>query len=198
MDIKKVRDNMQEEKENEVNLESNQDLKKLMEEIDSKKAEIEEKDDRLKRLMAEFDNFKKRSQKERDVLYNSLVSEIFQSLLPVIDNLEKAVSAKTEDAGYKQGVEMVLKQFQDVLNANGIKEIESVGKTFNPELHEAIGTVTDESLGEKEIKEEYRKGYIIGDKVSSYRTMPGFAPLAFQMFFTSVVSTATLAPVPAL
>jgi molecular chaperone GrpE len=165
MDIKKVRDNMQEEKENEVNLESNQDLKKLMEEIDSKKAEIEEKDDRLKRLMAEFDNFKKRSQKERDVLYNSLVSEIFQSLLPVIDNLEKAVSAKTEDAGYKQGVEMVLKQFQDVLNANGIKEIESVGKTFNPELHEAIGTVTDESLGEKEIKEEYRKGYIIGDKV---------------------------------
>ena len=136
-----------------------------MEEIDSKKAEIEEKDDRLKRLMAEFDNFKKRSQKERDVLYNSLVSEIFQSLLPVIDNLEKAVSAKTEDAGYKQGVEMVLKQFQDVLNANGIKEIESVGKTFNPELHEAIGTVTDESLGEKEIKEEYRKGYIIGDKV---------------------------------
>jgi molecular chaperone GrpE len=165
MDIKKVRDNMQEEKENEVNLESNQDLKKLMEEIDSKKAEIEEKDDRLKRLMAEFDNFKKRSQKERDVLYNSLVSEIFQSLLPVIDNLEKAVSAKTEDTGYKQGVEMVLKQFQDVLNANGIKEIESVGKTFNPELHEAIGTVTDESLGEKEIKEEYRKGYIIGDKV---------------------------------
>lgn len=156
---------MQEEKENEVNLESNQDLKKLMEEIDSKKAEIEEKDDRLKRLMAEFDNFKKRSQKERDVLYNSLVSEIFQSLLPVIDNLEKAVSAKTEDAGYKQGVEVVLKQFQDVLNANGIKEIESVGKTFNPELHEAIGTVTDESLGEKEIKEEYRKGYIIGDKV---------------------------------
>lgn len=156
---------MQEEKENEVNLESNQDLKKLMEEIDSKKAEIEEKDDRLKRLMAEFDNFKKRSQKERDVLYNSLVSKIFQSLLPVIDNLEKAVSAKTEDAGYKQGVEMVLKQFQDVLNANGIKEIESVGKTFNPELHEAIGTVTDESLGEKEIKEEYRKGYIIGDKV---------------------------------
>ena len=164
LEITKGKD-VQEEKENEVNLESNQDLKKLMEEIDSKKAEIEEKDDRLKRLMAEFDNFKKRSQKERDVLYNSLVSEIFQSLLPVIDNLEKAVSAKTEDAGYKQGVEMVLKQFQDVLNANGIKEIESVGKTFNPELHEAIGTVTDESLGEKEIKEEYRKGYIIGDKV---------------------------------
>lgn len=156
---------MQEEDEKNMNLESNEDLKKLMELIDSKKAEIEEKDDRLKRLMAEFDNFKKRSQKERDVLYNSLVSEIFQSLLPVIDNLEKAVSIQTEDASYKQGVEMVLKQFQDVLVANGVKEIESVGKTFNPELHEAIGSVVDESLGEKEIKEEYRKGYTIGDKV---------------------------------
>lgn len=156
---------MQEEDEKNMNLESNEDLKKLMELIDSKKAEIEEKDDRIKRLMAEFDNFKKRSQKERDVLYNSLVSEIFQSLLPVIDNLEKAVSIQTEDASYKQGVEMVLKQFQDVLIANGVKEIESIGKTFNPELHEAIGSVVDENLGEKEIKEEYRKGYTIGDKV---------------------------------
>lgn len=156
---------MQEEEEKDMNLESNEDLKKLMELIDSKKAEIEEKDDRIKRLMAEFENFKKRSQKERDVLYNSLVSEIFQSLLPVIDNLEKAAAVQTEDANYKQGVEMVLKQFQDVLVANGVKEIESVGKTFNPELHEAIGSVVDENLGEKEIKEEYRKGYTIGDKV---------------------------------
>lgn len=160
-EIKK--DENQEDVKNSKN--NKKELEKIKALIETQKKEIEEKDDRLKRLMAEFDNFKKRSQKERDVLYNSLVSEIFQSLLPVIDNLEKAVSAKTEDAGYKQGVEMVLKQFQDVLNANGIKEIESVGKTFNPELHEAIGTVTDESLGEKEIKEEYRKGYIIGDKV---------------------------------
>lgn len=160
-EIKK--DENQEDVKNSKN--NKKELEKIKTLIETQKKEIEEKDDRLKRLMAEFDNFKKRSQKERDVLYNSLVSEIFQSLLPVIDNLEKAVSAKTEDTGYKQGVEMVLKQFQDVLNANGIKEIESVGKTFNPELHEAIGTVTDESLGEKEIKEEYRKGYIIGDKV---------------------------------
>ena len=60
---------------------------------------------------------------------------------------------------------MVLKQFKDVLNSNGVKEIESIGQTFNPELHEAIGSVVDENLGEKEIKEEYRKGYMIGDKV---------------------------------
>ena len=60
---------------------------------------------------------------------------------------------------------MVVKQFQDVLTANGVKEIETVGKTFDPSLHEAVSSVVDENLGSKVIKEEYRKGYMIGDKV---------------------------------
>ena len=109
---------MEEEKIEQV---ENEEVENLSKELEEKKAEIEEKDDRLKRLMAEFDNFKKRSQKERDLLYNSLISDIFQNLLPVIDNLEKAVSAKTKDESYKQGVEMVLKQFKDVLNSNRSK-----------------------------------------------------------------------------
>lgn len=108
------------EEENVVQ-ENDEKIKELTDQIEEKKAELEEKDDRLKRLMAEFDNFKKRSQKERDLLYNSLVSDIFQNLLPVIDNLEKASSVKTEDENYKQGVEMVLKQFKDVLNSNRSK-----------------------------------------------------------------------------
>ena len=108
------------EEENVVQ-ENDEKVKELTNQIEEKKAELEEKDDRLKRLMAEFDNFKKRSQKERDLLYNSLVSDIFQNLLPVIDNLEKASSVKTEDENYKQGVEMVLKQFKDVLNRNWSK-----------------------------------------------------------------------------
>ena len=155
---------MQEEKK-EKKLEDNEDVKKIKELIDNQKKELEEKDDRLKRLMAEFDNFQKRSSKEREGLYNSLVSDIFTSLLPVIDNLEKAVKVETKDSNYKQGVEMVLKQFKDVLTANGVKEINTIGKTFDPELHEAVGSVVDENLGEKEIKEEYRKGYIIDGKV---------------------------------
>ena len=155
---------MQEEKK-EKKLEDNEDVKKIKELIDNQKKELEEKDDRLKRLMAEFDNFKKRSSKEREGLYNSLVSDIFTSLLPVIDNLEKAVKVETKDSNYKPGVEMVLKQFKDVLTANGVKEIDTIGKTFDPELHEAVGSVVDENLGEKEIKEEYRKGYIIDGKV---------------------------------
>ena len=155
---------MQEVKK-EKKLEDKEDVKKIKELIDNQKKELEEKDDRLKRLMAEFDNFKKRSSKEREGLYNSLVSDIFTSLLPVIDNLEKAVKVETKDSNYKQGVEMVLKQFKDVLTANGVKEIDTIGKTFDPELHEAVGSVVDENLGEKEIKEEYRKGYIIDGKV---------------------------------
>ena len=138
---------------------------KLKDTILLQKEQLEEQEDRLKRLMAEFDNFKKRSAKEREGLYNSLVSDIFSSLLPVIDNLEKAVAAQTQDENYKQGVELVLKQFKDVLTANGVEEIETIGQTFDPELHEAVASVTDETLGEKEIKEEYRKGYKIGSKV---------------------------------
>ena len=115
--------------------------------------------------MAEFDNFKKEVQKKEEGLYNSLISDIMTSLLPVIDNLEKAVSVKTEDEAYKQGVELVLKQFKEVLTANGVQEIQAVGMPFDPEVHEAVGMVTDETLGEKIIKEEYRKGYKIGSKV---------------------------------
>ena len=138
---------------------------KLKDTVLLQKKKIEEQEDRLKRLMAEFDNFKKRSAKEREGLYNSLVSDIFSSLLPVIDNLEKAVEAKTKDEAYKQGVELVLKQFKDVLVANGVQEIETVGQVFDPELHEAVASVTDENLGEKIVAQEYRKGYKIGHKV---------------------------------
>lgn len=154
-------------KETEVqeNNTDNETVKNLKQKLEEQKAEIDEKDDRLKRLMAEFDNFKKRSAKERKPLYNSIIADIALSLLPVIDNLEKAVSVNTEDNNYKIGVELVLKQFKDVLKSNGITEIETIGKTFDPELHEAVSSVEDSELGVQEIKEEYRKGYMIGNKV---------------------------------
>ncbi len=159
---KKEKEEIKEEKNT---VEEKDEQTKLKDTILMQKEKLDEQEDRLKRLMAEFDNFKKRSSKEREGLYNSLISDIFSSLLPVIDNLEKAVEAKTEDEAYKQGVELVLKQFKDVLSANGVEEIETVGQVFDPELHEAVASVTDENLGEKVIKEEYRKGYKIGSKV---------------------------------
>lgn len=146
-------------------MEQTDEIIELKKEIERHKNELNEQTDRYKRIMAEFDNYKKRSTKERETLYQSLVSDIYTSLLPVLDNLEKAASTKTEDEGYQQGIELVLKQFKDVLHANGVEEIEAVGKTFDPELHEAVASVVDENLGEKEIKEEYRKGYRIGNRV---------------------------------
>ena len=156
------------EKEEKQKKEVNQDADEIIElkkQIDSQKIEIAETEDRLKRVAAEFDNYKKRSSKERETMYGSILADAVSDFLPILDNLEKALEAKTEDENYKQGIELVLKQFKDVLAAKGVKEIESVGKTFDPELHEAVGSVVDENLGEKEIKQEYRKGYIIGNKV---------------------------------
>lgn len=149
--------------ENDVN--QNDELKALKTKLANQKDEIEEKEDRIKRLMAEFENFKKRSDKERTNLYNSVMGDVVTSLLPVLDNLEKAAKAETKDEQYKNGIEMVLNQFKDVLKANGVTEIETVGKKFDPSIHEAVSLVQDENLGEKEIKEEFRKGYMIGDKV---------------------------------
>ena len=127
--------------------------------------ELDETVDRLKRVMAEFDNYKKRSAKERDGLYGSLVSDIVIKLLPVLDNLENAANAETQDVKYKEGVELVLKQFQDVLTSMGVQKIETVGTIFDPEIHEAVSSIQDEKLGEKEIAQEYRKGYKIGTRV---------------------------------
>lgn len=160
---KKTKDNEEIEKEK-VNKNADEVIE-LKKQIDSQKIELAETEDRLKRVAAEFDNYKKRSAKEREGLHSSILSDIVSSFLPILDNLEKALEAKTEDENYKQGIELVLKQFKDVLNANGVKEIEAVGKPFDPELHEAVSSVVDESLGEKIVKEEYRKGYIIGNKV---------------------------------
>ena len=129
------------------------------------KQEYEELDDRFKRMLAEFENYKKRSSKEREGLYNSILSDVVEVKLPEVDNLENAVKAETEDINYKQGVELVLKQFKDVLNSKGVEEIKALGETFDPELHEAVGTIQDENLGDKEIAQEYRKGYKIGNKV---------------------------------
>ena len=155
-----------EEKEKE-NLEEKQETSKEESKVKDMvpKQDYEELEDRYKRILAEFENFKKRSSKERDVLYNSILSYVVEVMLPVVDNLENAAKIETADEEYKKGVELVLKQFKDVLASNGVEEIKTVGETFDPELHEAVSSIQDENLGEKEIAEEYRKGYKIGNKV---------------------------------
>ena len=150
---------MEEKKEEELK----EELK--VEKKSKEQIKLEETTDRLKRVMAEFENYKKRSSKERDILYNSLVADIVSKFLPVVDNLEKAVENKCKDENFKQGIELILKQIKEIFKNLGVEEIETVGKTFDPEVHEAVSSVVDENLGEKEIKEEFRKGYKIGLKV---------------------------------
>lgn len=133
--------------------------------VETLRIQLEETEDRLKRVAAEFDNYKKRSSKEKTELYNSIMADIVSNFLPVIDNLEKAVEVETKDEEYKKGIELVLKQFQDVLANNGVQAIEALGQTFDPEFHEAVSSVQDDTKGEKEIVQEYRKGYRIGNKV---------------------------------
>ena len=137
---------------------SDVDVQKLQEELDNTT-------DRLKRLMAEFDNYKKRASKEREQLYNSLVADIMMAFLPVMDNLEKAINTSTGNEGYKQGMELVAKQFKDVLKSFGLEEIKTEGEIFNPILHEAVSSVQDDTKESQEIVEEFRKGYKMGDKV---------------------------------
>lgn len=134
-------------------------------EVDSTKKELEETVDRLKRVMAEFENYKKRNMKEKDLLYNSILADIISVFLPVVDNLEKAVSAESADENLKQGIELVVKQINDIFTKFGVEAIEAIGKPFDPEIHEAVSSIQDDTLGEKIIKEEFRKGYKIGSKV---------------------------------
>ena len=150
----------------ELKEEVNEKVKKTTENKDMvPKQDYDDLDDRYKRILAEFENFKKRSSKEREGMYNSVLSDVVEVILPVLDNLENAAKVETEDENYKQGIELVLKQFKDVLKSKGIEEIEAIGSTFDPELHEAVGSIQDDNLGEKEIAQEYRKGYKIGSKV---------------------------------
>jgi molecular chaperone GrpE len=121
--------------------------------------------ERYLRLMAEFDNYKKRSARERENIYTDVRVDTVTKFLPVFDNLERALKTETADEAYKKGVEMTFNQLMDVFRKLGVEEIESVGKTFDPAVHNAVMHVEDDAHGENEIVEEFQKGFKIGDKV---------------------------------
>ena len=125
----------------------------------------QEDSERYLRLMAEFDNYKKRSARERENIYTDVRVDTVTKFLPVFDNLERAMKTETADEAFKKGVEMTFNQLMDVFRKLGVEEIESVGKTFDPTMHNAVMHVEDEQYGESEIVEEFQKGFKIGDKV---------------------------------
>jgi molecular chaperone GrpE len=153
--------------------ENNEELEKELEEAtqevetekNSGSNELNELNDRYKRLFAEFENYKKRTQKESLTKRAEITGDVVSSILPVMDNLEKAVQAQTSDVNFQEGIKLVVKQLSDVLEKFGMTEIETVGQKFDPELHEAVSHIDDPSKGDSEIVQEYRKGYKIGNKV---------------------------------
>ena len=122
--------------------------------------------DKYIRQLAEFENFRKRSNSEKTAMYSNGVRDTVEKLLPVIDNFERAVEAADdkEDTMYK-GVEMILKQFMEILENLGVKEIPSKGEPFDPNVHSAVMHVDDESCDENIVVEVFQKGYTLGDKV---------------------------------
>ena len=134
-------------------------------ETEKVKAELAGEKDKYMRLMAEYDNFRKRSAREREALYADIKSDTLLKLLPVYDNLERAMAQPTADEAYRKGVEMTLNQFTETLASLGVTPIEAVGQTFDPTLHNAVMHIDSEDHGEGEIVQEFQKGFKMGDRV---------------------------------
>ena len=134
-------------------------------ETEKVKAELAAEKDKYLRLMAEYDNFRKRSAREREALYADIKADTLLKLLPVYDNLERAVAQSTEDEAYRKGVEMTLTQFTEVLAGLGVTPIEAVGQSFDPALHNAVTHIDSEEYGEGVIVQEFQKGFKMGERV---------------------------------
>ena len=135
---------------------------------DKKDEQIEELTDKVKRQMAEFDNFRKRSEKEKSQMYDMGAKTIVEKILPVIDNFERGLAAVPEDNkedAFVVGMDKIYRQMLTVLEEAGVKPIEAVGAEFDPNFHNAVMHVEDETLGENVVAEELQKGYMYRDTV---------------------------------
>ena len=155
---------------------SKQEKKKLKKletecaEAAKKLAEAEEKlaeaNDKYTRLFAEYDNYRKRTLKEREGIYTDAYVDAVTEILPILDNMERALQYKDNDSeNITKGLEMIMKSFSETLTKMGVSEIEALGKPFDPNFHNAVMHVDDEAYGENEIVEVFMKGYVKGDKV---------------------------------
>lgn len=121
--------------------------------------------DRYTRLYAEYDNYRKRSAREREALYASVKSDTVIKLLPVYDNLERALKLGSTDEAFYKGIEMTMEQLGLIFESLGVKPIDAVGQPFDVNRHSAVMHIEDESLGQNVVVEEFQKGFTLGDKV---------------------------------
>ena len=134
-------------------------------ELDALRKALADKEDQYLRLAAEYDNFRKRSQKEKEGLYQGAKSDAVAAFLPVYDNLDRALKQETADEAYKKGVEMTMTGLKDILSKLGVEEIPALGEPFDPALHNAVMHVEDESAGENTVVDVFQAGFKLGDKV---------------------------------
>ena len=126
---------------------------------------LREQEDKYLRLLAEYDNYRKRSQKEKENAWTTARADTIKELLPVYDNLERALKQETADEAYAKGVQMTMTQLKEVLAKLGIEEIPALGEPFDPNLHNAVMHVEDEGAGENTIVDVFQTGFKSGDKV---------------------------------
>ena len=151
-------------KEKKKNKKVEAEITELKEIILSKEQEISELNDKYMRLYAEYDNFRRRSAKERESVYFDAKSDTLKNILPILDNMERA-TAFTDADKILEGMNLILKSFNENFSKMDVKEIEALGKTFDPNVHYAVMHIEDESYGENEVIEVLQKGYTYKDKV---------------------------------
>lgn len=128
--------------------------------------QLESVKDQFVRLTAEYDNYRKRTTKEKDNIYQDAKADTIKEFLAVYDNLERAMATEgDEDSPHKKGLEMIFHQYQEILKKLGVTEIEAQGAPFDPEKHNAVMHIDDESLGENVVAQVFQAGFMLGDKV---------------------------------
>ena len=145
------------------------EISELKAQLEAKEKEISEQNDKYMRMYAEYDNFRKRSAKERDGIYADAYADAISSILPILDNIERAAAFTDADAdAVLKGVQMILKGANEAFEKMGVKSFGEKGDEFDPNRHNAVMHTEDESLGENVIADVFQKGYTKGDKVIRY------------------------------
>ena len=138
-----------------------------MEKMEGLAKQLAEEHDKYLRLAAEYDNYRKRTAKEKEGIYANAKIDTIQGMLPVYDNLERGLAQfkDEDDDPHKKGLEMIFNQYKEALTKLGVTQIDCVGKEFDPERHNAVMHIEDESLGENTVAEVLQQGFMLGEKV---------------------------------
>ncbi len=162
----KQEDELIEDEDKEIYENSEESETLLNEELKKKEYELKELGTQFIRLQADFENFRKRTEKERKDIVNYALEDFICTLLPVVDNFENAMKVEEKEMeSFYKGIELISKQLKDALHSNGVNEIESLGKEFDPNIHHAVFMEESEEYDSGKVIEIIQKGYMLKDKV---------------------------------